>query len=71
MLGLAYFRSEQYSPAVDAYQEALKSDPANAEWKSMLEKCQQNVIAHANISIPDIAYSITNYPRSQPIVLNR
>src|SRR5262249_71473 len=56
MLGLAYFRSEQYSLAVEAYEQALKSDPSNAEWKSLLEKCQQNVIAQANVSIPEVAY---------------
>src|SRR5262249_4826753 len=60
--------SEQYALAVEAYQQALNSDPANAEWKSLQEKCQQNVTAQANVSIPEISYFEKEKLLSSPVV---
>ena len=56
LLGLAYFRSEQYSAAADAYTEALRLDPSNAERNEMLKKCRENSVAEVNVAVPDISF---------------
>ena len=53
LLGVAYFRSEQYSLAAEAFQEALKSDPEDVYIKEMLEKCRENSVAEVQVQVPD------------------
>ena len=53
LLGLAYFKSEQYSPAADAFSEALKSDPSSIYLAEMLGKCRENSVAEVQVQVPD------------------
>lgn len=54
LLGMAYFRNEQYALAMEAFGKALKSDPANAEWLIILEKCRENTVAEVDVQVPEI-----------------
>jgi len=56
MLGLAYFQSEQYSLAAEAYQQSVNANPANEEWEAMLEKSKANYYAEVHVQVPDLYY---------------
>ena len=53
LLGVAYFRSEQYAIAADAFQEALKTDPENTYSKEMLKKSLENSVSEIQVQVPD------------------
>ncbi len=53
LLGVAYFRSEQYALAADAFKEALKSDPEDVYIKEMLMKSLENSVAEVQVQVPD------------------
>ena len=55
-LGLAYFRSEQYEPAVRHYAAALELAPERADWRDMLALAQANATAAVNVFVPELHY---------------
>jgi hypothetical protein len=56
LLGLAYFRTENYGLAAAAYQAALDRSPADRQWWEMFERARGNAIAEVNTPIPPIQY---------------
>lgn len=56
LLGLAYFYSEKYDLAAEAYRKATASDPSNAHWKEMLERSLANQISEVQVQVPEIYY---------------
>ena len=53
LLGIAYFRSEHYAAAAEAFQKALKSDPTDVYSKGMLKRSLENSIAEVQVQVPD------------------
>ena len=53
LLGIAYFRSEQYALSAEAFQEALMSDPENEYLKEMIKRSLENSIAEVQVQVPD------------------
>lgn len=53
LLGIAYFRSEHYARAAEAFQKALKSDPTDVYSKEMLKRSLENSIAEVQVQVPD------------------
>ena len=68
MLALAYFHSEQYGLAVDAYEKALVFDPNNRDWKEMLHQAKGNYISEVNVAIPDVYYFDREKLLMKPVV---
>ncbi|MBE7169238.1 MAG: hypothetical protein INR73_01525 [Williamsia sp.] len=56
MLGLAYFKSEQYDLAAAAYEAALATNPSHAEWKGLWQLCRGNALSEVHVPIPAAAY---------------
>ena len=53
LLGIAYFKSELYILAAEAFQEALKSDQEDDYLKEMLKRSLENSVAEVNVQVPD------------------
>ncbi len=67
-LALAYYKTEQYPLAADAYSKALAYDPSNKDWQEMLATSAGNAISEAAVSIPSIAYFERETLLAKPIV---
>ena len=68
MIGLAYFHTEQYKLAANAYKMALTLDPSNKNWQEMMQQSSSNYIAELNVPVPDIYFFEKDQLLSAPIV---
>ena len=56
LLGLAYFRSENYVGAVACYKKATELDDTQMAWQQMLDICQANMTAEIQVAVPEVAH---------------
>lgn len=68
LLGLAYFHSEQYDKATEAFEKALALSPDNEYLKDMLRHAKGNHISNVHVPIPDVYYFDREKLLSKPIV---
>ncbi|MFQ6028868.1 MAG: peroxidase family protein [Dehalococcoidia bacterium] len=56
MLAIAHYHLEEYAAAVQHFRAALEYDKDNQEWQEMLASANANVIAKAEVPVPDIYF---------------
>ncbi len=56
LLGLAFFRNEEYEAAVKHYEAALVLQPNNGDWRDMLARAKVNAITEINQPLPPIHF---------------
>ncbi|MGE0599989.1 MAG: peroxidase family protein [Dehalococcoidia bacterium] len=57
LLGLALFRSGDYSGSVTAYERAVAKAPGNATWTAMLGRARANAEAEISVYVPEVQYA--------------
>ena len=68
LLALANFHIEQYDAAVTYFEKALELEPANTEWKDLLQHARGNLVSEVNEPIPDVYYFDKDKLLSPPVV---
>ena len=68
LLGVAYFRTEQYAKAAQAYQQALKSDSSHQHWREMVAKANANAVAQVHVPVPDVYHFDRETLLRKPVV---
>jgi hypothetical protein len=68
MLGLAYFRNEQYALATTTFENALQLSPDNEYLKEMLNVAKGNAISEVNVAVPDVYYFEREKLLAKPVI---
>ncbi len=52
-LGVIYFQREEYEPALQQFEAALKCAPSRADWIELRDLCLANSKAEIQVQVPD------------------